>query len=167
MALLGALFLSGCAGPMPTFFAGETPDASGERPVDFTPASDLHLPDGQWQVVKRAMEAAGMAEVDESSILLSATITERPARIGMQGTGETVLAPAKRPRALQSCKDRTYRLVISLSDRRSGAVVRRGWAEESHCRGGLPDALPRLAGHAVQMLVNPVRDGQQLYWRTD
>lgn len=167
MALLAAFLLAGCAGPMPTVFAGEAPARDAALPADFAPAADMGLSAARWQVVRRAVTVAGIAEREESGAQLFATLTERPAGIGVTGGGEAALAPAKTRRPFQSCKDRTVRLVLSLTDRRSGAVLRRGWAEESHCRGSADDALPRLAGHAAEMLVRPAPEGQRKYWRED
>ena len=167
MVLLGALLLAGCAGPMPTLFAGEAPAPAAPLPADFAPAADIGLSPDQWQTVRRAVAVAGIAERQESGAILTATLTERSAQIGVTGADRVVIAPAKTHRALQSCQDRTYRLVLSLTDKGSGAVTRRGWAEESHCHDNLADALPRLASHAAEMLVRPASEGRKLYRRAD
>lgn len=162
MAVIAALSaLAGCAGPVRTHFGAQS-GAAESLALQTIAVSPNDQTDARWPAVAAAIGREGFRVDASSPYQLEFAFGTRSARTAILGEQDAVLAPAKRQRLLQSCADRDYRLVVTVVDNRNGDLVRRGWAQESHCHGTAAEALPALANQAVAMLARPVAAGSDL-----
>ncbi len=103
-----------------------------------------------------ALRAQGYVVADDGAYLVDFALAERPAATSVS-TGESTapLSAAKKRKPLQSCKDQTHRLTLTVADRKSGATVYRGSAEEHHCKATLAENTATLIGAIVADLKQP------------
>ncbi|HEX7822066.1 MAG TPA: hypothetical protein VF463_15770 [Sphingobium sp.] len=167
--ILTACCLAGaCAGPVRTRYGGALPASTAPAPS----LSSLSLAasatdDDARQAVAEALGASGIRVDDHSPYEVQIGLSARPDTVGIfTKDGEAIVAP-RRQRLLQSCRNNGYRLALAVSDRRSGAIVAHGWAEESHCAASLASVLPELARQSVAMLTRPGGTGSTLRWTQD
>lgn len=154
-AALSAVGLSGCAGPVETHIASSGPGLTDRPPLmwaaEAAPAAE--------PAVRAALTAQGFRFAEDAPVAVVASLSERPAALGVQamqgGAEAAVLAPGKRPRLLQDCTDRSLRLTLSLVDRATGRLLYRASAQEAHCHATLAEVTPRLARMAAADLANP------------
>jgi hypothetical protein len=158
-----AALLGGCAGPMPTLSGGSVlPQAV--TAVSLSPDS---LASGQRAILIEALARRKITQDAASPLLLTATVSMRPAEIGLRQADGQTISHAKERLPLQSCADHIIRLVLGVVDRQTGEVVGRGWAEEAHCHEDMAGAFPRLSRHAVASLADPKSTAARWYWRKD
>ncbi len=105
----------------------------------------------QHAVIK-ALGKRGYTVVPDAAARLEIGVTDRLASTGIAIIGGDDLSPAKRQKFLQSCKDRTYRLVLTFYGASSDVPVTRAWSEEHHCKGTLDASIAGLADKAVAAL---------------
>ncbi|MBT2188999.1 DsrH/TusB family sulfur relay protein [Sphingobium nicotianae] len=115
-------------------------------------------PDGP-AIAARAQDAViaalgkhGYVLAPDAAARLEIGITDRPASTGIAVIGGAELSAAKGKRFLQSCKERTYRLVLTYYGPASDLPVTRAWAEEHHCRAAIDASIENLADKAVTAL---------------
>ncbi|MCE7797207.1 hypothetical protein LWE61_11620 [Sphingobium sufflavum] len=178
MLLTACCLASACAGPVRTRYGSlPTPGPPAQSPtlrylpLDAAPLSTLALAsttdDEARRAVTEALRASGIGIDDQSANELHIGLSSRPDRVGVLGAGGTALASPRRQRLLQNCRNSGYRLTLAVTDRHSGEIVARGWAEESHCAADLTSVLPVLARQSVAMLTRPGTSGSTLRWTRD
>lgn len=99
-----------------------------------------------------ALGKRGYSIVPDAAARLEIGVTDRLASTGIAIIGGTELSAAKRQKFLQSCKDRTYRLVLTYYGASNDVPVTRAWSEEHHCKGTLDASIAGLADKAVAAL---------------
>lgn len=158
---------SGCAGPVRTRFGGMTAPEKPAAPFTVKPGA---MPDnnGDRTVIVNALRTTGIGIADDSPNELTAAYTRRPSNVAvLVDNAAPPLSGAKKQRFLQSCRDTRYRLVLTVVDHATGALIGRGWAEEDHCHGTGKPVLASLAARAADMLIHPVPEGSELSWTRD
>jgi hypothetical protein len=100
-----------------------------------------------------ALGKRGHVVTPDAAARLEIGITDRLASSGISVIGGQELSAAKRRKFLQSCEDRTYRLVLTHYGATNDVPVSRAWAEEHHCKGTLESSIDGLAEKAVAALV--------------
>lgn len=115
-------------------------------------------PDGT-AIAARAQDAViaalgkhGYTLTPDAAARLEIGITDRPASTGIGVIGGIELSAARGKKFLQSCKDHTYRLVLTYYGPASDVPVTRAWAEEHHCRAAIDASIASLADKAVTAL---------------
>ena len=152
--MVAALLSTSCAGPVRQNFGGV-----GAAPVRTVMVAPAARQDSAWPQVEAALHDGGIAVADDAGAELEFAVGARPASMALAGAAQS---GAKKQRLLQSCADTTYRVVMALTDRASGKVLARGWAEEAHCHADRATVVPTLAQRAVAMMVAPVAAGESL-----
>lgn len=167
LALAG--LLAGCAGqvrPRSGATGQALPPASSLAIVGIQP-EDAPLAVKARAEVSAALGRRGHAVAPGGADRIEIGLTDRAASTGIAVIGGEELSPAKRRRFLQTCKERTYRLVLTRYGAGSDVPVTRAWAEEHHCRGAVGERIAGLAENAVAALatgtssdfgVHPARD---------
>ncbi|QKR99766.1 hypothetical protein F9288_09050 [Sphingomonas sp. CL5.1] len=158
-----ALLLSGCTGPVRTRFGGQ-PATTARDPVSAVAVEADSQADRHWPAIHAAITEQGLNLDPASPYRLAFAFGSRPAGSAILASGGAVVSPARKRHLFQSCPGRTYRLVVTLTDTRTGDLIGRGWADEAHCRAAADEALPALAARAVAMLAHPVPQGSDLRW---
>lgn len=145
--------IAGCAGPIETHAGMDGLGLSGQSTLAVVPASGAgSAADDAISAVIKALERRGMTVADASAARLTVAIAERPAALGILTEDGKVLSGSKRQRLLQSCEDRTHRMLLVLET--VGAPPVRAWAEEDHCKGELSASVMPLAERAVAALAD-------------
>ena len=120
----------------------------------------------QQQVVA-ALTSRGHRVVDGAPARIEVGLTDRLATTGIGVLEGPELSAAKKRKFLQSCKHRTYRLVLTYYGAGADVPVTRAWAEERQCEGRIEDSTATLAEKAVASLAmgssseSRVEDGAQ------
>ena len=109
-----------------------------------------------YKMVAEALGKKGFAVAENGAVHLQVTLSSRPAQLAI-GTGPTAnnLSPAKQKKALQSCADKEYRLVVILTQIADGTEIYRGSAAEYHCNLTLAETTQPLVTAALADLGNP------------
>jgi hypothetical protein len=102
--------------------------------------------------VAEALEARGHKVGPDAPVRIEVGLTNRPSVTGVSVIDGAVLSPPKGKAFLQSCRDRTYRLVLTYYGAGETVPVTRAWAEERHCKGTIDDSIRSLADKAVAAL---------------
>lgn len=99
-----------------------------------------------------ALARKGHVMAADAAARIEIGLTERPAKTGIAVIDGSELSPAKANKFLQSCRDRTYRLVLTYYGAGTSVPVTRAWAEERHCKGEIEDSIRELAERSVAAL---------------
>ncbi len=165
--LMACCLTGACAGPVRTRYGALPVSGDGVPSLSSLSLASSTVDGGTRRAVADALKASGIGMDEQSPYELHIGLSARPDAVGVFTTGgEAIVAPRKQ-RLLQSCRNNGYRLALAVSDRRSGAIVAHGWAEESHCAASLDDVLPILARQSVAMLTRPDGGGSALRWARD
>lgn len=106
--------------------------------------------------VETALVAQGYRFVPDAPLALMATLSQRPAAIGISaGRDESAFSPAHKQRLLQNCANRLVRADIAIIERAKGNVLFAGSAEEAHCHASLSEVVGRLGSAAVADIGHP------------
>jgi len=170
--LAGAMTVSGCAGPIETRVQTHqvitAPDQNQFTlsPKDAVENSDLAL---ARDLVAKSLGERGYQPSPDASIIVHVAISERPADIaidaGDKGAKQSI-APGKRQKRFQSCKDQEHRLTIILFDENRGTKLYKGNAAEYHCNGTITQSLPFLIAAALSGLNRNPTDSPRSSIRT-
>lgn len=146
-----ALMLAACAGPVETRTGADSSLPPSKVPVEVVLTG---VPDALSGPTLAAIGAAladhGFATASQGAGRLTVALAERPAAMAVVSADGRTLSPAKRQRLLQSCEDRTQRMLLVLEMPDAAPV--RAWAEEAHCHGTLAQSVGPLATKAVAAL---------------
>lgn len=104
-------------------------------------------------VIQR-LSQRGFKIADAGDAHLELSIASRPAALAVSA-GNDSISSAKKRKALQSCADKEYRLLVVLTRISDGEELYRGSAAEYHCNMPLSDALPHLIDTALADLSAP------------
>lgn len=107
-----------------------------------------------YALVAKNMAGKGFALAKEAPLHLEITLDARDANLALDSTTGT-LSPAKKPKPLQSCVDKEYRLGVTLTRVADGVEIYKGRAAEYHCKMPVKEALPALVGAALADLGRP------------
>lgn len=143
--------LAACSGPIETNsgFAGAS--GLGIEPAGSIAVVTSLVPGDQASAaVIAALTKRGQPIATDAATRLTLTVAERASDLAVLSDDGVPLSPAKQPRLLQNCPDRTQRLLLVLERKDQPPV--RAWAEETHCKGQLAASLPALAERAVNAL---------------
>jgi hypothetical protein len=162
VVLMSCCLATACAGPVRTRYGGLPVAGDGVTSLALSATDERAR-----HAVEEALHARGIGVDDGSAYELHVGASARPDPVGIIGEGGAVLAPPRKQRLFQSCHNKGYRLALAVSDRRSGAIVARGWAEESHCAASMDSVLPVLARQSVAMLTESAGKGSTLRWTKD
>ena len=154
--LIAAQLVGACAGPVRTHFAGTTPLASAPVLAGAEARARQY-----WPQIEQALHENGIVLAPDAAAELEFSVGTRPASVALVA-GDAARSGGKKRRALQSCPDALLRVVMAVTDRGTGKLLARGWAEEAHCHATTDDVVPALAARAARMLVAPVADGTAL-----
>ncbi len=152
------LLLTGCAQTVTTRVAGEgaglTPPA---RLAFLTADEDAPATDeATAAALANALRAQGYGFADDADYLIDFALAERPAALGITTTGSTApISAAKARKPLQSCKDNTHRLTVTVADRKTGTILYNGSAEEYHCKTTLAESRGALISAVIADLKKP------------
>lgn len=151
--VLMSLICAACSGPVETRsgIAGAPVPASATVAVFASPDQHDATSGSARAAVAKALSQYGYTVSDEGALRITVGVGERPASLAVLGADSTVLSGPKRQKLLQECADRTQRLTLVAEI--PGGGISRAWAEESHCKGELDQALEPLAAQAVARLV--------------
>lgn len=159
-ALAGALLLAGCASPVVTRIDSRVP-APLPRMASFAlvpvPDEDGPISGQARDMVAAALTQRGWSQAESGTYLLAVAVADRPAVIALQsgddfGKPVATLAAAADRSNNRGCAKSDHRLMITLTERVSGAVAFAGSASEFHCKAALDDTLPHLVAAAVERL---------------
>lgn len=170
--LVGAMTVSGCAGPIQTRvqthqliaaaaqkkFTTSTIDAVANQ--DLVRARDL---------VAKSLNERGYESAADASILVHVALSDRPADIAIDAgdkDAEQSIAAAKSQKSFQSCKDQEHRLTVNLFDQVRGKKLYSGSAAEYHCKGTIAQSLPFLIDSALSGLDREPTDNPRSTIRT-
>jgi hypothetical protein len=107
-----------------------------------------------YALVAKNMAGKGFALAKEAPLHLEITLDARAANLALDSTTGP-LSPAKKPKPLQSCVDKEYRLGVTLTQVGDGVEIYRGRAAEYHCKMSLKEALPILVNAALADMGQP------------
>jgi hypothetical protein len=152
------LILAGCAATVTTRVSGEGAGLAPPARLAFL-ATDEDAPVADAAAAAAladALRAAGYSVADDADYLIDFALAARPAAFGVHAGGSTApLSAAKRKKPLQSCKDHTHRLTLTIADRKTGNTLYRGSAEEHHCKATLAESRAALISAVVGDLKKP------------
>ncbi len=147
-----AMLVSGCGSSVETRISssGITPVEASEYmlvlPADNAPP-DLR---GAYFRVAEKLHAKGFTVSETAALHLEITLDARDASLALGSTaGPESLSAPKRKKPLQSCKDKEYRLGVTLTRIADGEEIYRGRVAEYHCRMTVAEALPALVDAAL------------------
>lgn len=130
--------------------AGLTPTTlSYDKDMSKTPELQL-----AYANVVEKLSQRGFKIADGGDAHLELSIASRPAALAVSAGGNTI-SSAKKRKALQSCADKEYRLLVVLTRISDGGELYRGSAAEYHCNMPLADILPHLIDTALADLAAP------------
>lgn len=153
LLVLATFGIDACAGPIETRAGVDRVGLSGQPKIAVVSALGAGIAsDAAASAVKDALARRGLTVSDDSAAKLTVAIAERPAALALLTDDGKVLSGAKSKRLLQSCEDRTHRLLLVLET--AGAPPVRAWAEEDHCKGDLSASVIPLAERAVAALAD-------------
>jgi hypothetical protein len=113
------------------------------------------------QLIEAALIRQGYQLAADGEFVVDFSLAERSAEMGVSpGAPNAWLSSAKKKTMFQSCKDRIHRLTLLVTDRRTGQLVFRGGAEQSHCKGSLATSRTALVDAVVADLKKPMGDRQ-------
>jgi hypothetical protein len=151
------LMLAGCASSVMTRVLGEGAGIAPPAQLAFLKA-DEDAPAADEATAKAladALGAQGYKVADDADYLIDFALAQRPAALSIATGSNAPLSPAKKAKPLQSCKDNTYRLTVTVADRKTGATLYRGSAEEHHCKATLAESRGALIDAVVADLKKP------------
>jgi hypothetical protein len=153
LLVLATSGIVGCAGPIETVAGIDGAGLSGQSTLAVVPALGAgNAVDEATSAVIAVLTRRGMTVSETSAAKLTVAIAERPAALGILDDDGKVLSGSKGKRLLQSCADRTHRMLLVLEA--AGAPPVRAWAEEDHCNGALSASVMPLAERAVAALAD-------------
>ncbi|MEH6790098.1 hypothetical protein [Parasphingorhabdus sp.] len=172
LILASALTLSGCAGPIETRLqTDQMATALSQKNFRLSEVEPLVHPDLQ-QARDRIAESLlerGYRSASDAAILVHVALADRPADVAINaGEKETQqpLAPAKKQKRFQSCKDREHRLTVTLFDQVRAKMLYSGNAAEYHCKGTVAQSLPFLVAAALSGLDQAIANSPNRATRT-
>jgi hypothetical protein len=152
------LMLAGCASSVMTRVSGEGAGIAPPARLAFLKA-DEDAPAADEATAKAladALRAQGYSVADDADYLIDFALAQRPAALGITTAGSTTpISAATVRKPLQSCKDNTHRLTVTVADRKTGAMLYRGSAEEHHCKATLAESRGALIDAVVADLKKP------------
>lgn len=107
-----------------------------------------------YTLVAKNMADKGFVLAKEAPLHLEITVDARTADLAL-GSTTGPLSPAKKPKPLQSCADKEYRLGVTLTRVADGVEIYKGRAAEYHCKMLIKEALPMLVTAALADLGQP------------
>ncbi|WP_339692266.1 hypothetical protein [uncultured Parasphingorhabdus sp.] len=155
---VGAMMVSGCAGPIETRVQTHQVIATGGPKQFIVTTKDTVENDNlalARDLVTKSLTERGYQSSPDASILVNVALAERPADIAIDAGDKDVvqsIATAKRQKRFQSCKDQEHRLTIILFDQTRGTKLYAGNAAEYHCNGTIKQSLPFLVKSALSGL---------------
>ena len=153
ISVLAAL-LAGCTGQV-RLNTGATGPAipAGSAVTLIGTAKNDHLLVAQAQKeVLAALASRGHSAGSGGAARIEVGLSDRLATTGIGVLEGPELSAAKKKKFLQTCKDRTYRLVLTYYGAGADVPVTRAWAEERHCKGPIDASIAALAERAVASL---------------
>ncbi|MEE9432928.1 MAG: hypothetical protein V3V15_01655 [Sphingorhabdus sp.] len=154
------LGLAACAGPIETrlLSAGEANiDALSYSYSKPTAAASAEYGMARALIIE-ALSKRNFRNAENAPVLLQMAVSERPANLGLKrGEGENVkvIAPTKKRKLFQSCKDREYRLSLRFTQVSDGRLLYSGEAAQYHCKLGLSEALPGMVDAVIADIDGP------------
>lgn len=107
-----------------------------------------------YTLVAKNMVAKGFTLAKDAPLHLEITLDAREANLAL-GSTNGLLSSAKKPKPLQSCIDKEYRLGVTLTRVADGVEIYKGRAAEYHCNMPIKEALPILVNAALADLGKP------------
>lgn len=155
LPLLLLASLAGCSNVVETRISSS--GQAGVSPASFS--YDTELPktaelQAAYDQVATGLAAKGLGKAETGALNLQVSLSSRPAQLAL-ATGSGTLSPAKNKKALQSCQDKEYRLLVILTQITDGSEIYRGSAAEYHCNMPMADALPTLVNAALADVGQP------------
>lgn len=154
---LTLVLLAGCAAPIETRITSSGLTDPAAQPYMF----NMEVPSSQEaasarRLVESRLADHGYSEVKNGPLLLEVTLDSRDASLALgTAAGSDNLSVAKKRKALQNCKDREYRLGITLTRIADGAVQYQSRIAEYHCKMSLAEALPDMVKAGLTDLGQP------------
>lgn len=155
---VGAMMVSGCAGPIETRVQTHQVIAAGGQKQFIVTTKDTVENDNLTlarDLVTKSLTEKGYQPSPDASILVNVALAERPADIAIDAGDKDAMhsiATAKLQKRFQSCKDQEHRLTIILFDQTRGTKLYAGNASEYHCNGTIKQSLPFLVKSALSGL---------------
>jgi hypothetical protein len=149
-----AILLGGCTNQVRLNSGATGPAIAANTSITFigTNQTDGQLARQVQASVADALTARGHKVGADGPMRIEVGLTDRPAITGVSVIDGAELSPPKGKAFLQSCRDRTYRLVLTYYGVGDTIPVTRAWAEERHCKGTIDDSIRSLADKAVAAL---------------
>jgi hypothetical protein len=149
LPLLLLASLAGCSNAVETRVSssGQAGVSPASFSYDMEQPKTVELQAAYYQVVT-GLAAKGFGKAKPGALNLQVSLSSRPAQLTL-ATGSGTLSPAKKKKALQSCQDKEYRLLIILTQIADGSEIYRGSAAEYHCNMPMADAVPTLVNAAL------------------
>jgi hypothetical protein len=149
-----AALLGGCTSHVRLNSGATGPAMPANATISFI---GTHQVDGQLArqaqaSVADALEKRGHMIGPDAAMRIEVGLTDRPAITGVSVIDGAVLSPPKGKAFLQSCRDRTSRLVLTYYGVGDTVPITRAWAEERHCKGTIDGSIRSLADKAVAAL---------------
>ncbi len=158
LVALTPFLLVACSGPVETQVSSSGNGISGPVSILAEPGPANPVAASAYRAVAALLAKRGIATRANGEYQLQVGVSEDASTVAIyrqDGLGKAAVATAKKPKPLQSCADRQFRLTIALTRISDGALIYRGSALENHCKATLADAIPELANRALADLVSP------------
>lgn len=150
------MIMAGCAGPIETRISstGEEQAVAGSFMLASLPEDSATELAAAQALLVQGLTEKGYRLANDADMVLTVGISDRPAQLAVKN-GSRILSPAKRPRLLQNCADREYRMTIELTRKTDGTRLYSGNANEYHCKASLTETLPSLAKRLIADIERP------------
>lgn len=153
--LLLVLFAGGCVSPVTTRVSATGPGLAPAAQLAFAvPEDDAPAQDAPTQAaIEAALQARGYRVVDDGAYLIDFGVADRMEALGVDA--QAALSPPPQRKWLSSCKRRTTRLTMTVTNRKSGETLFRGSAEETQCPSKVAAGAQALVALLLDDLEQP------------